>query len=138
MDFRKTDNMPEGYPKKYSAMLDLSRAEVKIQNLAYPNYETEEDFADIYEIWVNRRGEWLAKTKEGCPKPRRRPGPVKRVVTTNGAEPVQRGPKKRFAARIALGLSDDLLSDITAVRGDLSLDDCIRQLLKHALSKPVE
>lgn len=111
--------------RSYETLLKLPREEVTLYELEHPPYETEFQFIQIMGAWEKGRSGWSQVHNEICPKPKRKPGrPGAKKEASN---------KTKYAATVNLGLPDNLLAGIVQVRGELSMGDCIRQLLEHAL-----
>lgn len=138
------------------------RQHVTMYELEHPKYETEEDYGHILEAWLQNRDWWTRHarqergTDEFLPKPKRRPGrPLDKQIledkrlkeerkTQERADRARRAEERknalltrarRGAGRTSLnvGLPEHVLVGIMQVKGDLSIGDCIVQLLEHAL-----
>lgn len=136
----------DGWVQAYVIMIGEDRQFVTRYHLEHPQYDTDDEYAHILEAWLHNREWWYRKHNEPLPKPKRRAGRVrtKESIEREQAKEAARQKKaearaaaavekQKFAARISLGLDDELFSAIGAVRGDLSVEECIRQLLRHAL-----
>lgn len=93
-----------------------------LYELEHPPHDTEEEFIQIMHLWETKREEWSILWREGLPKPKRRVG---RPKATEG--------KQRFPLKLALGLTDEIVAGISAIRGELTVEECIRQILLHHL-----
>jgi hypothetical protein len=135
IEFEDTTKMPPGPAADYSAMLDQPIEQVIMYNLEHPKYDTEEEFAHISEIWRRRVERWVRKHNTALLKPKRRPGRM--------AKPSQKQPKivvakqPKFPFHMRLGLTVEMIAQLDAVRGELSVEECTRQLLAHVL-EPVK
>lgn len=117
----------------YKDLLNLPRSEVTLYELAHPPHNSEEEYGQIMGVWEYERQGWSRVWKEALPQPKRRIGRPPSKKTGQG----QDGPKKKFAMWLNLGLTDEIVAGLAAVRGDLPFDECIRQLLTHALGSLV-
>lgn len=117
--------------RAYETLLKLPREEVTLYELEHPTYATDSEFILIMGLWERERSAWSRVHKEACPRPKRRLGRPKADRTEKA--PTGTATRRKYAATVNIGLTDELFSAIGSVRGDLSVEECIRQLLQHAL-----
>ena len=138
------------WPKVYETHLKLPRSEISLYELEHPQYDTEEQFISIMCIWERERSNWSMMWREGCPRPKRRAGRPRDAAALAEKQALEKARAERQAERqaerpkskpkaktqrvgIYVALPDELAAGLFAVRGDLPLDECIRQLLALAL-----
>ena len=113
----------------YVDHLALGWRKARLFELEHPEYETEEDYRAIMEAWIQGRQAWNpGSTGPICPKPKRRPGRPKEKTQA----------KKEERLKVTIRLSPTIIGAIAQVQGDLSIEECIAELLKAQLGPLVQ
>lgn len=129
IDYLESRTLPEGNVRNYGIMLDLGLNESTLFEREHPPYNDDKEYGMILETWLNRRSGWWVEYRDKLPKPKRKVGRVKSEVVKSTTEK----KKKKFDCHVQLGLPSSLVAAISTVQGDLTIDECIRQLLTYAL-----
>lgn len=112
----------------YETMLLLPRDEISLYELEHPPYTSDEDFIAIMRSWEQKRAEWSRMWKEPLPRPKRgrgRPQKAKEAKATT-------------SMWLRVRLTDELVLALSSVKGDLSYEECARQLLVSALGPLID
>ncbi len=154
MDYSNPAKISNPSVQAYVMNVFMDRQLVTMYELEHPKYDTEEDYAHICEAWIHNRSWWTKENPgEYLPKPKRRIGrPVDRAAleakerrsAERAAERAERAEKKRrsMAARaqgagaivVTFKVPEKLMLGILSIKGDLSMAECITQLIEHALA----
>lgn len=125
--------MSQEHVETYAVHLKLPRTEITLYELEHPEYETEQDFVRIMGIWERERASWTRMNGEMCPRPKKRPGRPHKVAEAQPKKAVERqGPGGTLT--LTFKIPEDVLVAIVQVKGELTVAECVVQLLRHALS----
>lgn len=127
----------------YIDHLTLGSKQARLYDLEHPVYETEEEFRDIMQAWIEGRTQWNPGPGGPiCPKPKRRPGRPQAPGAADQREAMPKPkPKKDERLKLTLRVTPEMIGVLAGVKGEQTIEECILEILTAQLgpllTKPV-
>ncbi len=160
MNYTRYDQITNQAAKDYFLTINEPRESVTMYELEHPPYDTEEDYGHILEAWVQNRVWWTKQNQdrgEYLPKPKRRPGrplnreallaKLKKEAEQEAARAarkaraqkreealLRRSQSNKGVGNFTIGIPEDVLAELMLVKGDLSISDCVIEILRSVVT----
>lgn len=122
--------------QEYENMLLQDRENITMEELLHPPYQTEAEYIDIVRVWEARRHWWQQTHKEVLKQPKRnRTGrPSTGGAPKSGSRSAMaRSSGEGYDIVLRIGLPENIMTGLLAIKGPLTLAETIRQILSHHL-----